>query len=603
MKPWLRPVQRLRDWNPSLSGMTDLVHALRRNPKESAALVVLVFVSSLAFLYVDDSQQGTFTLFLFAPVILAALAFGISGGFFATLVATALIAPYSALSLSPGHAWLWLDWGIRATWLTVIGVLVAMLSCAVCNLEGRVNMLRGLNPENGDPDYESAQKHVEVLLSSTTGRDQYANVTEVRVANFKALQQRFGTRRMDEVMQVLAERIRLVMPAGTFVSRSAPDSLSVVNSSHAPWNPAEQAQRLRSVRETPLQIDGLEIHTELVSSTVSQRMEPRSANLGVGDTDVPPADISDAASRLLGRARDALMAEPDLNSGGPAPSWHGDTQLLGEIAKAIEDQEIQVVYQPVLELRSRKFLKLEALPRWNHPIRGLIPPSRFLPLIEHAGMVQHFARWVVEDVVERLAEWKAQGYEPVVYLDLHPHMLHDHTFFGEVARQLRTHNLSLAQLGLQIHERYVMSLKGRQLRHLRHLRASGMRCVVDSFHGKHVPLTHLRTLPLDTINLDAKALCYTSGKLQDPRSIQAIVRMAHDLGLSVIGAGIENSTQLAEFVHLGCDELQGPLLGKPIEHTQIDSLMDVQYSQIKPLSPSLVPESEETELDPACSSH
>ncbi|WP_018880723.1 EAL domain-containing protein [Thioalkalivibrio sp. ALE30] len=584
--------------------MTDLVHALRRNPKESAALVALVFVSSLAFLYVDASQQGTFTLFLFAPVILAALAFGIVGGFLAALFAAGLIAPYSAWSLSPEYAWLWLDWGIRAIWLGVIGVLVGMLSCAVSNLEGRVNKLRGLDPTTGGPDYESAQKHVEVLLRSTTGRDQYANVTEVRVANFKGLQQRFGTRRMDEVMQVLAERIRLVMPAGAFVSRSAPDSLSVVNSSDIPWNPAEQTQRLRSVRETPFNIDGLEVHTELVSSTVSERMEPRDPGPRAAGGTAPPApDISDAASRLLARARDALMAEPEGDYHGGTGSFQGDTQLLGEIAKAIEDQEIQVVYQPVLELRSRKFLKLEALPRWHHPIRGPIPPNRFLPLIEHAGMIQHFARWVVEDIVERLSEWKAKQCEPAVYLDLHPHMLHDHTFFGEVARQLRTHDLSLATLGLQIHERHVMSLKGRQLRYLRHLRASGMRCIVDSFHGKHVPLTHLRTLPIDTIKLDAKALCYSSGKLHDPRSIQAIVRMAHDLGLSVIASGLENPTQVSEFVHLGCDELQGSLLAKPIEHDQVEHLMGASYSQIQPATNAeALLTNEETDLDPAYTS-
>lgn len=563
---------RLRPGAHRFAGVAEVIHALQCNPVVSAALVAVTFVSNLAILFVEEAVRGAFALFLFVPIMLAGLSFGLYGGLLAGILGSVFIAfvpPWYAAGVQNDLALIRVDWGVRAVWFCCVGALVGILAESSRFMLSRVNHLRGVDPATGRPDFDAAGKHIEVLLRSSPGEgeDPGVHVTQIRVHNFDPLKTRFGARRMEEIMQQLRERIRAVLPARAFVSRSDIDTFAVVESGDPTWSEREQLRRLQEVRNEPFEVDGMVVYTELVAGAAS----------GVRGRD--------EAGDLLSRARrNAGHATPTggADYGRPLPVRDrsaADLTLLGDVGRAIEQGEIRVVYQPVLNLHSRKFVKLEALARWNHPTRGLIPPSKFIPLIDHSDMFHVFTRWIFDEVIEHLAGWAADGVEPTVFVNLTPTNLMDRTLLVELPRLLQSKGLPLSALGLEISERFIMSLKGRQLEYLRQLKSMGMHCMADKFVGNKVPLTHLRTLPVDGIKLDAEQLCTDAGRLKDPDTTGIIVNMAHDLGLSVTGTGVASQTHFGEFKAAGCDELQGFFLARPLEADKVEGVITRRFPQ------------------------
>ncbi|OOG23692.1 hypothetical protein B1C78_10420 [Thioalkalivibrio denitrificans] len=543
--------------------MSDVVCALQRNPGVSLALVIVALFSNAGLLLVEEAVRGPLSLFLFAPVILAGLAFGFFWGITAALVCSLAISPW-LFPAEPGvQAVSWVDWAIRTTWFCVVGGLVGILAGNARDMAGQINRMRGVDPSTGLPDFDGARKHIEVLLSSTSGdtAGDDVHVTQIRVTNFEQLKTLCGIRRTEEIMHQLRERVRAALPADSYVSRSEADLFTVVNSGEMTPSATEQFKRLQEISEAPFELDDMLVFTDLVAGMASG---PRS---GVSAEQL----LSNANEQVTRRLRQRTMADGHgmtYVDAGPA-----NLKLLGEVGRAIEDGEIRVVYQPALNLHTREFVHLEALARWNHPTRGLVPPSKFIPLIEQADVVHQFTRWMFQEVVARVAEWAAHGNALTVSINLSPRNLMDRTLLLEIPPLLEKQGVKRDCLGLEISEHVIMSLKGPQLERMRELKNLGVRCAVDNFVGNRVPLTHLRTLPVDTIKLDVARLCDESGRLKDPETMRIVVRMAHDLGLDVIASGVENEVQLKEFVALGCDVLQGFLIARPLEADKVEDTL------------------------------
>jgi diguanylate cyclase len=534
------------------AGVSDVICALQRNPGVSASLVAFALLSNVALLLGDHAARGPLSLFLLAPVILAGLAFGVVGGLLLAVLCAAFVSPlvFPAPSDPAMAAWL-----IRSTWFVVVGGLVGVLAGNARDLTGEINRMRGVNPLTGLPDYEGARKHIELLLSSMPGNaaGDDIHVTQIRINNFDQLKTVLGVRRTEEILYQLRERIRSIMPADAYVNRSEPDLFTVVFSGETTPSPREQFKRLQDVSDQPFEVDGMSVFTDLVAGTASAPRAGTSAE----------RLLSGAGEHLSARARrrggDDQREGMTFIDGGPA-----NLKLLGEVGRAIEQGEIRVVYQPALNLHTREFSQMEALARWNHPTRGLVPPSKFIPLIEQTEVVHQFTRWMFQEVVERIAEWHIHGTGLTVYVNLSARNLMDRTLLQEIPALLEKKGVPRESLGLEISEHVIMTLKGAQLERMRELKALGVKCTVDNFIGNRVPLTHLRTLPVDTIKLDVPRLCDDTGRLKDPDTMRVVARMAHDLGLNVTACSVENTVQLKEFVALGCDVVQGFLIARPM---------------------------------------
>jgi len=554
------------------AGVSDVICALQRNPGVSLGLVAFALLSNVALLLVDEPVRAPLSLFLFAPIILAALAFGLFGGLLLAVLCSLFLSPWVFPVLMEDAAVLpltWVEWIIKATWFCVIGVLVGVLAGNAREMVGQINRLRGTDPVTGLPDYDGAKKHIELLLSSNSEAADGDNihVTQIRVNNFDQLKTLFGVRRTEEIMQQLRERIRSIMPSDAYVNRSDPDLFTVVFSGEVSPSPKDQFKRLQDVSDAPFEVDGMLVYTDLTAGMASAPRHGASAE----------RLLAGASEQLITRSRRRGargQGGTTFIDAGPA-----NLELLGEVGRAIEQGELRIVYQPALCLGTRQFHNLEALARWNHPTRGLVPPSKFIPLLEQSDVVHEFTRWMLQEVVERVAEWRSHGQTLTVSVNLTLRNLMDRTLLLEIPPMLEKRGVPRDSLGLEISEHVIMSLKGPQLERMRELKAMGVKCAVDNFVGNRVPLTHLRTLPVDTIKLDVARLCDGNGRLKDPETSRIIVQMAHDLGLNVMASGVENQVQLKEFVALGCDHLQGFLIARPLESGNVETVLGADASQ------------------------
>jgi len=546
-------------------GVSDVICALQRNPGVAAGLVVFALLSNVALLLVDDAVRTILSLFLLAPILLAALAFGWLGGLLLAVLCSALLSPLVFPGLLEGSAMLpldWVDWGIKSIWFVVIALLVGLLAGNARDMVGQINRLRGTDPLTGMPDLTGARKHLELLLSSNAGgAGEDIHVTQIQVTNYNQLKTLIGVRRTEEIMGQLCQRIMAVMPPDAHVNRSEPDLFTVVFAGSGTVPVKQQFKRLQEVSDAPYEVDGMQVFTDLVAGSASS---PRGGA---------------SAERLLAGAREQMTVRGRRRGGGLdggmtfIDGGPANLDLLGEVGRAIEKGEIRVVYQPVLDLRTRAFVQLEALARWNHPTRGLVPPSKFIPLLEQSDVVHEFTRWMIQEAINRVAEWRALGQSLTVSVNLTPRNLMDRTLLQEIPPMLEKGGVSRDALGLEISEQVIMSLKGAQLERMRELKSLGVRCAVDSFVGNRVPLTHLRTLPVDTIKLDVARLCDDNGRLKDAETSRIIVQMAHDLGLEVMASGVENPVQMKEFIALGCDLIQGFLVARPLEADKVAAVL------------------------------
>jgi diguanylate cyclase (GGDEF)-like protein len=304
------------------------------------------------------------------------------------------------------------------------------------------------------------------------------------------------------------------------------------------------------------------------------------ASIGVA---LAPLHAHDAVA-LLQRADIAMVTAKRARSGAEIfdPSRGTDDsshlQLLVDLRRAIEDNELFVVYQPKAALRTHEVRGVEALLRWQHATRGEVPPSEFIPIAEQTGLVHPLTRWVLRTVVAQQREWHDAGLSLEVAVNLSARNLLDDTLPGDIATLLDEYQMSPHLLRLEITESSLIVDPGRAEAVLAALHRLGVRFSVDDFGTGYASFAHLLKLPVDEIKIDRT---FVSGLLER-RSEAAIVRATVDLGrrlaITVTAEGVEDQETWTKLAELGCDLGQGFWLARPMDADALERWLDEHRS-------------------------
>jgi EAL domain-containing protein (putative c-di-GMP-specific phosphodiesterase class I) len=260
--------------------------------------------------------------------------------------------------------------------------------------------------------------------------------------------------------------------------------------------------------------------------------------------------------------------------------------LAGELADAIDAGEIFPVFQPIVHLGTGAVLGWEALARWDHPQRGILDPSHFIPLAEEAGLMAALDGSIIDQslaVLAGLADGARPGASTVVAVNVSASSLGDGRTAVAVADALRRHGLPGERLTIEVTETALISDIQRAAGELRVLRSMGVRISIDDFATGHASFAYLRHLPADHLKLDRSYVEQVATMGFDISVIRALVTMAHDLGLQVVAEGIEDEVQWRILRELGCEQGQGYLFGRPMG-TPADSRIAT-----RPSAPGLSP--------------
>jgi diguanylate cyclase (GGDEF)-like protein len=243
-------------------------------------------------------------------------------------------------------------------------------------------------------------------------------------------------------------------------------------------------------------------------------------------------------------------------------------ELESDLRAGIERGELRLHYQPIVTLGSTEIVGFEALVRWQHPTRGLVPPLAFIPLAEETGLIVPIGRWVLEAACRQAAKWHRARTDPdatplFVSVNLSARQFMQSDLVGDVAAVLAETGLEGSALELEITESVLMDQSETGVRTLRRLRALGVRLVLDDFGTGYSSLSYLKHLPLDTIKIDRSFVAGIEEKA-DRSIVEAVVALAHGLGIGVVAEGIETERQAQRLLELGCDLGQGYLFSRPV---------------------------------------
>jgi diguanylate cyclase (GGDEF)-like protein/PAS domain S-box-containing protein len=242
------------------------------------------------------------------------------------------------------------------------------------------------------------------------------------------------------------------------------------------------------------------------------------------------------------------------------------------LRKAIDKKELFLLYQPLFSLDDQSLRGVEALVRWEHPERGVVLPGDFIPLAEERGLIGSIDTFVFDEACRQLAAWVRDETLPedfTMAVNLSGRQLSDPQLVGRVASSIRSHGVAARQLCLEITETALIGELGEATTTLADLSKLGVRIALDDFGTGYSTLAHVQRLNVDILKIDRSFVEQIGGSDRDREIIAAITAMAHALGMSVVGEGIETTRQLGELTALGCDTGQGYLLARPLPAEQV----------------------------------
>jgi len=252
------------------------------------------------------------------------------------------------------------------------------------------------------------------------------------------------------------------------------------------------------------------------------------------------------------------------------PSMNDQTMerldLENDLRGALERGELRVHYQPIVALDDERIVGFEALVRWQHPTRGLVAPMAFIPMAEETGLIVPLGRWVLETACRQAARWRrsAGGTKaPFVSVNLSARQFIQADLVEDVAAVLAATGLEPAALELEITESVVMDQSEIGVRSLRRLRDLGVRLVLDDFGTGYSSLAYLKHLPLDMLKID-RSFVLGLDEVADRSIVDAVIALAHGLGIGVVAEGIETRAQADRLRASGCDLGQGYLFARPM---------------------------------------
>ncbi len=401
-----------------------------------------------------------------------------------------------------------------------------------------------------------------VGLDRTHGR---VGLFFVDLDNFKVINDSFGHDAGDRVLVEVGRRLSRASRRSDTVARLGGDEFVLLR---------------RTLRDDD---DARMLATRAVG-TIGERFAHENqdltvtASIGVvvtGDPSADPGVLLREADTALYEAKGAggdCFRLFDADRHARIMANHG---LDAALRKAIDNRELFLLYQPLFSLEDQSLRGAEALVRWRHPERGVVPPADFIPMAEARGLIGAIDTFVLDEACRQLAEWTRAGEFPegfTVSVNLSGQQLSDPTLIARVASIIKRHGVVPSQLCLEVTETALIGELGGAATTLAALSGLGVLLALDDFGTGYSTLAHVQRLNVDILKIDRSFVEQVTGSDRDRKIIGAITAMAHTLGMLVVAEGIETDRQLGELTELGCDEGQGFLLAEPVPPDQVAAL-------------------------------
>ena len=373
---------------------------------------------------------------------------------------------------------------------------------------------------------------------------------------FKHVNDTFGHAAGDELLRIVADRLQAAIRDSDTAARLGGDEfVALLEEAPTDAGPELIAERVLEVLRQPYNL----------GDTLDRRLSI-TASVGIAsgphlhaDELLRDADLALYQAKLTGRDRFSLF-ESSMQTAS-------DERLTLELdlAQALEQQQLFLLYQPTFDLRTGSVVGVEALIRWRHPERGIVPPDKFIPIAEQRGMIVPIGRWVLEEACRQLSIWHALGHRIGMAVNVSARQLDDDSLIDDVRRALEDNALEPSALTLEITETALMSDPDATAARLHLLKQLGVRIAIDDFGTGYSSLAYLRRFPADALKIDRSFIDGIATSKASAALIHTLVQLGKALEIETLAEGIEDQAQLETLQREHCDHGQGFLFSRPLD--------------------------------------
>ena len=378
---------------------------------------------------------------------------------------------------------------------------------------------------------------------------------------FKHVNDSMGHAAGDRLLKAAAARIVTSVRDSDTVARLGGDEFTVVLEDLRDISEAEQiATKLLVGFAQPLEIDGR--NEVVISPSIGLSLYPEHGQV--------PTDLLKHADTAMYHAKDRGRNTYQVYTDAMDAQARLRASMAGQLHKALERNELSVVYQPKLSLSDQRITGAEALLRWYNPVLGNISPVTFIPIAEETGLIVPIGEWVLQQACIQINRWTAAGLiDQKIAVNVSALQL----FRGELARRLREileeANVPANRIEIELTESMLMANPEQSIATLNQIKALGVHIAIDDFGTGYSSLAYLKRLPIDTLKIDKTFVADLSSDPDDEAITTTVIMMAHSLGLDVIAEGVETTDQMRYLTEQKCDEIQGNLISHPLEPDRV----------------------------------
>lgn len=377
---------------------------------------------------------------------------------------------------------------------------------------------------------------------------------------FRAINDTLGHDQGDLVIKEIAKRLTETLSETDLISRLGGDEFAVLLKGVSDGDAAlRAAEKVRAGVEHPITMDGMKIDI--------------AANIGIAMSPVDERDVTtlmqkaDVAMYQAKAARGGARVY-DSTADGNTPERLG---MIAELRHAIEQNELVLFYQPKARLDTGSVESVDALVRWRHPERGLVPPGMFIPLAEETGLIKEITVWVVDEALRQARQWRTLGTALPISVNISAQNLHDPALTSDIASRLDEWGADADWISLEITESAVMENPEGAVRGLAELADMGLEIAMDDYGTGYSALNYLKRLPLSELKIDRSFVSNITADQTDALIIGSTIELGHSLGLRIVAEGVETESDWLGPQMLGCDIAQGFFLGRPMPADEFDA--------------------------------
>ncbi len=405
--------------------------------------------------------------------------------------------------------------------------------------------------------------HLELAMTQSRRLGTETAVMFIDLDRFKLVNDTYGHAEGDELLRSVAHRLHKCIRACDTLARQGGDEFTVLlpNLVQAE-DAAVVAKKILEELRSPFLVAGQEF---CATASIGIAVYPRDGELA--DILMKNADIAMYKVKASGKNSFQYFAT-EMNA-----CYHERISMENELRQAILKSELELFYQPKIDVVTNRIVGMEALVRWWHPVHGILNPGGFLFMAEETGLVSAITDWVLSETCSQLSKWHRMGHFISISINVSPKDFERDNLVEQIVDNLTKYDIPAELLEIEITENMMLSGESRVLEKMKLLREHGVRISIDDFGTGYSSLNYLRQFPINIIKIDQSFVRDLVMGLPISPIIHAIIGVAHGFGLHLVAEGVETVFQMETLRELGCYEMQGYLFSRPVQASEAESML------------------------------